>query len=108
MPCESKVLVTISLLLMGHSATSRTRVRFWIVIRALVIVFFATATWILNRIASPPVTTVVSRPPWDWRTFVSTEEGFSITFPSKPKVRSETTTNRAGVMFVRQYYSEVD
>jgi len=84
------------------------RFRFWIVISALVVVFFSATSWILSRIASPPVTTIVTRPPWDWRTVVSTEERFSITFPNKPKVQTQTTTNRAGVMFVRQYHSEVD
>src|SRR5262245_23648837 len=61
---------------------SAVRVRFWIVIGALVVGFFATAAWILNRVASPPVTTVVSRPQLEWRRFGSKKDRFSIAFPS--------------------------
>ncbi len=86
------------------------RPSFWIVVSILVVGFVTISIWMLDRIASPPVTTQihVSPTPLDWRTFVSTELRFSILFPRKPKESTETTTNRVGLMLVRQYYSELD
>jgi len=89
---------------------ARLRARFWILLAILVMVFVSASIRILNRIASPSVTTRagVSRPPPNWRGFVSTELGFSVLFPRKPKKSTESITNRAGLMLVRQHYSELD
>src|SRR5205814_8158650 len=86
------------------------KVGFWIVVGILVVGFVAISILALNRISSPPVSTQirVSPTPSEWRTFVNPESRFSILFPRKPKESVATTTDRARVMLVRQYYSELD